>query len=121
MEITTQHDFIPIILQIIFCVIFVFGTIFVSQLLGPKVSGKGKNQQFECGLQPIGNARYPFSVRYFVVAILFVLFDIEVVFMYPWAINFSSMGWEGLIKMLGFISLLFIGFLYIKKRKALDW
>ncbi len=121
MEFTPQIYYVPILMQIAFCAIFVFGIIFVSQLLGPKYKTKNKKQNFECGLPSIGSARYPFAIKYFLVAILFVLFDIEIIFMYPWAINFSALGWSGLLKMGGFILLLFIGYLYIVKRKALDW
>lgn len=95
--------------------------VFVSNLLGPKHKAKRKGENFECGLDPIGNARTPFAIKYFLVAILFVLFDIEIIFMYPWAINFSSLGLSGFLKMAGFIVLLFIGYLYIVKRKALEW
>lgn len=121
MEFTPQINYVPILMQIAFCIIFVFGIIFVSQLLGPKYKTKNKVQNFECGLPSIGNARYPFAIKYFLVAILFVLFDIEIIFMYPWAVNFSALGWAGLLKMGGFILLLFIGYLYIVKRKALNW
>ena len=116
------YDFIPILIQIAFSLVFVFATIFVSNLIGPKRNkASRKNANFECGLDPIGNARSPFSVKYFLVAILFVLFDIEVVFMYPWAVNYKAIGVEGLLKMGGFIALLLIGYLYIVKRKALEW
>lgn len=115
------HDFLPILMQIAFSAIFVCATILVSSLIGPKRKGKRKNANFECGLDPIGDARSPFPIKYFLVAILFVLFDIEVIFMYPWAINYKAMGLEGLLKMGGFLVLLFIGYLYIVKRKALEW
>lgn len=115
------YDFIPILMQIAFSVLFVFATIFVSGLIGPKHKASRKAANFECGLDPIGNARSPFAIKYFLVAILFVLFDLEIVFMYPWAVNFKTMGVSGLLKMGGFIGLLFIGYLYIVKRKALEW
>ena len=118
---SSLHDFIPILIQIAFSVIFVFATIFASNLLGPKRRSKSKNANFECGLDPIGNARSPFPIKYFLVAILFVLFDIEIVFMYPWAVNFKAIGLSGFLKMVGFISVLLIGYLYIVKRKALEW
>lgn len=119
--ISTLYDFVPILLQIGFSVIFVFATIFASNLLGPKLRSKGKNANFECGLESIGTARTPFAVKYFLVAILFVLFDIEIIFMYPWAVNYKLIGLSGLLKMGGFIGILFVGYLYIVKRKALDW
>lgn len=115
------YDFVPILIQIAFAAVFVFGTILASNFLGPKHKASRKNANFECGLDPIGNARSPFAIKYFLVAILFVLFDIEIVFMYPWAINYKEIGLSGLLKMGGFIGMLLIGYLYIVKRKALDW
>lgn len=115
------YDFIPILMQIAFSVVFVFATILASSYLGPRRKASRKDANFECGLDPIGNARSPFPVKYFLVAILFVLFDIEIVFMYPWAINYKAIGLSGFLKMAGFIGLLFVGYLYIVKRKALDW
>ena len=108
-------------MQIAFSAVFVLATVFASKMLGPKRKNDRKMANFECGLEPLGNARSPFPVKYFLVAILFVLFDIEIVFMYPWAVNFKAIGLSGLLKMGGFIALLLVGYLYIVKRKALDW
>lgn len=115
------NDFLPILMQIAFSVLFVVGTLAISTFLGPRRKSSRKDANFESGLNPIGNARSPFAVKYFLVAILFVLFDIEIVFMYPWAVNYREIGLSGLIKMGGFIVLLLIGYLYIVKRKALEW
>ena len=76
---------------------------------------------FEAGVKVVGNARQPFSIKYFLVAILFVLFDVEVIFMYPWAVNFKELGWDGVIEMFIFMGALLLGFIYILKKKALDW
>ena len=118
---TNQLDFIPVLLHIGFCVIMIFAVIFVSNMLGPKHRSKRKSENFECGLDTIGNARSPFAIKYFLVAILFVLFDIEVLFMYPWAANFKALGWSAFIKMGVFVFLLAVGYFYIVKRKALEW
>ena len=115
------YDFLPILMQITFSAVFVLATVFASKMLGPKRKNDRKLANFECGLEPLGNARSPFPVKYFLIAILFVLFDIEIVFMYPWAVNFKAIGLSGLLKMGGFIALLLVGYLYIVKRKALDW
>lgn len=115
------NDFVPILMQIAFSVLFVVGTLAISTFLGPSRKSVRKDANFEAGLNPIGNARSPFAVKYFLVAILFVLFDIEIIFMYPWAINYREIGLSGLLKMGGFIGLLLIGYLYIVKKKALDW
>ena len=116
-----QYNYIPILMQFILAVGFVVGTIIISGKLGPKRSSETKDKNFECGVESVGNARIPFSVKYFLVAILFVLFDVEVIFLYPWAVNFKELGIEGMLKMIVFMSLLLVGFFYIIKKKALDW
>ncbi len=118
---STQSDFLPILMQAGLAILFVVLTIIGSSFLGPKRHSKNKDKNFECGIESVGNARIPFSVKYFLVAILFVLFDVEVIFLYPWAVNFKELGMEGMIKMVIFMSLLLIGFFYIIKKKALDW
>ena len=116
-----QLSYLPIIMQFMLAAGFVVSMIFISGKLGPSRSSKIKDENFECGIESIGNARIPFSVKYFLVAILFVLFDVEVIFLYPWAINFREMGIDGLLKMILFMALLLVGFFYIIKKKALIW
>lgn len=116
-----QYSYLPILMQLILAVGFVVGTIIVSGKLGPKRTSEVKDKNFECGIESVGNARIPFSVKYFLVAILFVLFDVEVIFLYPWAVNFKELGIEGMLKMIVFMALLLVGFFYIIKKKALDW
>jgi NADH-quinone oxidoreductase subunit A len=118
---SSQLDYLPILIQMLLAVGFVVGTIIVSGKLGPKRSSEIKDKNFECGIESIGNARIPFSVKYFLVAILFVLFDVEVIFLYPWAVNFKELGMDGMIKMVIFMLLLLVGFFYIIKKKALEW
>ncbi len=117
----TPTDFIPIVLMFIVALGFVVTTIVATHYLGPKRKTKVKDASFECGIESQGNARFPFSVKYFLVAILFVLFDVEVIFLYPWAINFKELGMEGMLKMVVFMLLLLVGFFYIIKKRALDW
>ena len=117
----TPVSYLPIIFQMIVALGFVVVTMIATHLLGPKRKTKDKLTPFESGIEVIGNARQPFSIKYFLVAILFVLFDIEVIFMYPWAVNFREMGMEGLIEMFIFMGTLLLGFIYIVKKKALDW
>lgn len=118
---SNQLDYLPILMQMLLAVGFVAGTIVISGKLGPKRNSKNKDKNFESGIESIGNARIPFSVKYFLVAILFVLFDVEVIFLYPWAINFKELGIDGMIKMVIFMLLLLVGFFYIIKKKALEW
>ncbi|HRN98581.1 MAG TPA: NADH-quinone oxidoreductase subunit A [Flavobacterium sp.] len=118
---STQVDFIPILIQFLLASGFVGTTIIISSFLGPRRQSARKDKNFECGIESVGNARTPFSIKYFLVAILFVLFDVEVIFMYPWAVNFREMGVEGMIKMGIFMSLLVVGFFYVMKKKGLEW
>ena len=118
---TTQLDYFPILMQLFLAVGFVVATIVGSSFLGPKRHSVNKDKNFECGIESVGNARIPFSVKYFLVAILFVLFDVEVIFLYPWAINFKELGVEGMIKMVIFMMMLLVGFFYIIKKRALEW
>lgn len=117
---STAQDFIPIIFQVIVALGFVVVTLVATHFLGPKRKTNDKLTTFEAGVKSVGNARQPFSIKYFLVAILFVLFDIEVIFMYPWAVNFRELGWDGLIEMFVFMGTLLLGFIYIIKKKALD-
>lgn len=114
-------DYFPIILQLIAALGFVGVTMLATHFIGPKRQTKDKLENFECGIEQQGDARSPISVKYFLVAILFVLFDVEVIFMYPWAVNFREFGVQGLIEMFVFIGLLLAGFIYVIKKGALDW
>lgn len=114
-------NYLPIIIQMLVAVAFVVLTMFGTHALGPKRKTKDKLTPFESGIEVIGNARTPISIKYFLVAILFVLFDVEVIFMYPWAVNFREMGVGGLIEMFIFMATLLLGFIYVIKKKALDW
>jgi NADH-quinone oxidoreductase subunit A len=114
-------QYAPIALMFLVAAGFVGVTMLATHLLGPKRMTKIKLESFECGIEPVGNARVPFNIKYFLVAILFVLFDIEVIFMYPWAVNFKELGMPGFIQMTLFIAALLIGFFYIRKKGALTW
>jgi len=114
-------DFLPILFMFLVALGFVITTMIASHWLGPKRKTKIKLDSFECGIESEGNARLPFAIKYFLVAILFVLFDIEVIFMYPWAVNFKELGLLGVIEVFSFIALLLVGFYYMLSKKALKW
>lgn len=118
---STPVNYLPILFQMIVALGFVVFTMVVTHLIGPKRRTADKLTPFESGIEVIGNARQPFSIKYFLVAILFVLFDIEVIFMYPWAVNFRELGVQGMIEMFVFMGMLLLGFIYIVKKKALEW
>lgn len=118
------EDFLPVALQIGVALGFVVFVMLVTHTIGGKrrrLRTIRKEENFECGIEIKGNARFPFSVKYFLIAILFVLFDVEVIFFYPWAINFRSFGWQGFAEMMLFIAFFLVGFYYILKKGALDW
>lgn len=114
-------DYLPIIITALVAGGFVVTTMFVTHIMGPKRQGKVKLESFECGIESQGNARIPFSVKYFLAAILFVLFDVEVIFLYPWAVDFRSLGMAGFWEMISYMAVILIGFLYILKKGALKW
>ncbi len=102
---------------------FVFGAIManLSKWIGPKRPNREKLSTYESGMKPIGSTRERISVKYYIVAMLFIIFDIEIVFLYPWAVTFDKLGAFALGEMFLFIALLFIGYIYILKKGALEW
>lgn len=114
-------NYLPIVLQLIFAVGLVATIIFLSDKLGPKRKTSDKLQNFESGIEMKGNARQPMAIKYFLVAILFVLFDVEVIFFYPYAVNFKALGWQGFIAVAMFTGLFISGFIYIIRKGALKW
>lgn len=115
------QDYIPIVLQSVVVLGFVVGTLVFAPKLGPKLSSKRKDANWECGIESDGDARFPISVRYFMIAILFVLFDVEVIFFYPYAVNFQALQLEGLMTVLIFVGFFLTGFIYVLKKGALEW
>jgi NADH-quinone oxidoreductase subunit A len=117
----TPFNYFPVALQLIVAVGFVVVMMVVTHLLGPKRRTKDKLINFESGIPSVGNARQPMAIKYFLVAILFVLFDVEVIFFYPYAVNFAELGQEGFIAVLMFVGFFLCGFIYIIKKGALKW
>jgi len=119
--VNSANNYLPIALQLIFAVGLIATIILGSDLLGPKRKTADKLQNFESGIEIKGNARQPMAIKYFLVAILFVLFDVEVIFFYPYAVNFRELGWHGFVAVLLFVGLFLTGFIYIFKKGALKW
>jgi NADH-quinone oxidoreductase subunit A len=92
-----------------------------ASYLGPKRPSRIKSETFECGSETIGSARQRFAVKFYVVALLFIVFDVEAVFLYPWAVNFRALGWFGYVEMLVFAATLVVGLIYVWKKGALNW
>lgn len=120
-DVNNSANYLPIGLQLLFAIGLVATIIILSDWLGPKRATADKLQNFESGIEIQGNARHPMAVKYFLVAILFVLFDVEVIFFYPYAVNFRDLGWDGFAAVLIFVSLFITGLVYIFKKGALEW
>ena len=120
-NVNSAENYFPILLQAIFAIGLIVTIIVGSSFLGPKRATADKLQNFESGIEIRGNARQPMAVKYFLVAILFVLFDVEVIFFYPYAVNFRELGWDGFKAVILFVGLFFAGFIYIFKKGALKW
>lgn len=123
MEVQTYlpSGFTPIFIQFALAIGFVIITMVVTHAIGPKRKSVMKDAPFESGLESVGDARAPISIKYFLIAILFVLFDVEIIFMYPWAVNFKALGIVGFIEMITFMAVFLIGFYYIIKKGVLKW
>ncbi len=120
-DVNNAMNYLPIALQLIFAIGLIATIILLSDWLGPKRKTADKLQNFESGIEIKGNARQPMAIKYFLVAILFVLFDVEVIFFYPYAVNFRQLGWDGFIAVVVFVALFITGLIYIFKKGALKW
>ncbi len=117
----TAVNYLPVIIQLVFAIGFISLMLGLSHYIGPKRKTADKLQNFESGVEIKGNARQPMAIKYFLVAILFVLFDVEFIFFYPYAVNFKELGWGGFSAVVMFVGLFVAGFIYIIKKGALDW
>ncbi len=117
----SANNYFPIGIQLIFAAGFVAFMIGFSAWVGPKRKTADKLENFSSGIESHGNARQPMAIKYFLVAILFVLFDVEVIFFYPYAVNFRELGWPGFGAVLMFVAFFLVGFVYIIKKGALNW
>ena len=120
-NINSTSNYLPIGIQLLFAIVFIGGMMALTHLFGPKRKTADKLTNFESGIESKGNARQPMAVKYFLVAILFVLFDVEVIFFYPYAVNFRELGWDGFMAVLMFVGFFLSGFFYIIKKGALNW
>ncbi len=119
----TVHPYVPILGLLVLAVIFVAGTLVTSALVGPKRYNRAKLDSYECGIeptpQPVGGGRFP--VKYYITAMLFIVFDIEIIFLYPWAVAFDKMALFGLVEMVLFIATVFVAYAYVWRRGGLEW
>jgi NADH-quinone oxidoreductase subunit A len=121
-------DYLPILLMFVVAAGFAVGNVLLSQLVGQRKSTRTKLMPYECGKDPVGSARERFSVKFYLIAMIFILFDIEVIFLVPWAVVFKSFKAAGTpslnliyIEMMLFVVLLLVGYIYVVKKGAFDW
>jgi NADH-quinone oxidoreductase subunit A len=116
-----MREWLPIGMFFVAAFLFAASTIGLSTIIVPRRRNATKDAPYECGVEPVGNARGRFTIKFYLVAVLFILFDIEAVFLYPWAVTFRQLGLYGLVEMILFIVILFVGYVYLLKKKALEW
>jgi NADH-quinone oxidoreductase subunit A len=113
--------YFPILLQVAIAMVIAGGMLVTSAILGRRVHNRVKDMPYECGITPVGSVRERFSVKFYLVAMVFILFDIETVFLYPWAVVFRELRMFAFVEMLVFVALILSGFFYIWKKGALAW
>lgn len=118
---TLAQSYFPVVVQVILAFGVAIGLVGAGLLLGKKVQNRVKDMPYECGIVPQGNARERFSVKFYLVAMLFILFDIEAVFLFPWAMVFRELKMFAFVEMMLFVAFIMTGFFYIYKKGALDW
>ena len=115
--------YIPIVGMVVLATVFVVVSMTLSILIGPGRKNRAKYDSYECGIQPtpqpVGGGRFP--VKYYVIAMLFIVFHIEIVFLYPWAVTYSQLGLFGIIAIISFIVTVLVAYFYVKRRGGLDW
>ncbi|WP_372727175.1 NADH-quinone oxidoreductase subunit A [Nocardioides sp.] len=113
----------PVLVLALLAAAFAIGSIVMSAVVGPKRYNRARLDSYECGIeptpQPVGGGRFP--VKYYITAMLFIVFDIEIVFLYPWAVRFDALGWFGLAEMVVFIATVFVAYTYVWRRGGLEW
>lgn len=114
-------EYLFLLIHLILILGFAGFVLVASHLLGNRKSEKEKDSPYECGMRPVGTPRQRYSMRYYVVAILFILFDIEIVYMFPWAINLKHLGGLGFTEMFIFVGILALGLIYAWRKGALEW
>ncbi len=115
------REYIPILIFLAIAIAFPVVTLIVARLVRPQLPFQQKLEAYECGIQAASTARGRYAVRFYIVAMLFVIFDVETIFLFPWAIQYQVLGLFGLIEMLVFLAILIVGYIWIFRKGALEW
>jgi NADH-quinone oxidoreductase subunit A len=121
MPTTLVEVWFPVLVQTILAMVIAAALVTLTFVIGRRVKNKVKDMPYECGISPTGDARQRFSVKFYLVAMLFILFDIEAIFLYPWAVVYKQLKMFGFLEMLTFVVLILAGFFFIWKKGVLDW
>ena len=121
MYIVNIEEYLPVLVFLILALIISFGSVFMSFLFAKQKPYNEKDSTYECGFEPFSDTRGKFDVKFYLVAILFIIFDLEIIFLIPWAVSLGEIGWLGFWSMMFFLLVLTIGFIYEWKKGALDW
>ena len=115
------ESYVPLLIHLLVAMAIAGAILLASTWIGQRRPTRAKLEPYECGLPPMGDAREPFSVKFYLVAMVFILFDVEVSFLYPWAYIYRDLRWFGFVEMLLYILILLVGYIYLWKKGALDW
>ena len=115
------QNYVPLFIFAFVAFLVAAGTVAICTLIRPKNPSKTKLMPYECGIDPIDSARGRYTVRYYIIAILFVVFDVETIFLFPWAVKFKAFGIFGLVEILIFLAILIVGYVWVWKKGALEW
>lgn len=118
---TSAQSWFPVLIQALLAMVIAAALVALSFVVGRRLKNKVKDMPYECGIAPTGDAQHRFSVRFYLVAMMFILFDIEAIFLYPWAVVFKKLKMFGFLEMLTFVILILAGFFFIWKKGVLDW
>jgi NADH-quinone oxidoreductase subunit A len=114
-------EYIPIFLFLAISIVFPIAILWAAKLVRPSAPTQTKLEAYECGIRAASDSRGRYTVRFYIVAILFVIFDVEAVFLYPWAVRYQQLGWFGVAEVAVFLAILIVGYFWAYKKRALDW
>ena len=115
------QNYVPIFIFALVAFLVAAGTVAICTLIRPRNPSKTKLMPYECGITPFDNARGRYTVRFYIIAILFVIFDVETIFLFPWAVRYKSLGWFGVAEVVVFLAILVVGYIWAYKKGALEW
>jgi NADH-quinone oxidoreductase subunit A len=113
--------YLPILIFLVVAILFPIVAIVLAKLIRPSAPSLTKLEAYECGIKAASDSRGRYTVRFYIVAILFVIFDVETIFLFPWAVRYSQLGWFGVVEVTVFLAILVVGYIWAYKKGALDW